>query len=97
MADHLKEYATFKATEYGQSFLLGVGFERAIVLAILGFIPGLLISTDIYIGLSGVTGLPVEMGVDRAPSVFLGTLLACFISGAIATRRLAGADLADLF
>ncbi|MEO1140111.1 MAG: FtsX-like permease family protein, partial [Pseudomonadota bacterium] len=97
VADHLKEYATFKAMGYGQPFFLGIVFEEAIVLALLGFVPGLLFSTGIYAGLSVATGLPVEMGMDRALAVFLGTLLACVISGAIATRRLAGADPADLF
>lgn len=97
VADHLKEYATFKAMGYGQPFFLGIVFEEAIVLALLGFLPGLMLSTGIYAGLSVATGLPVEMGVDRAVAVLLGTLLACVISGAIATRRLAGADPADLF
>ncbi len=97
VADHLKEYATFKAMGYGQPFFLGIVFEEAVILAVLGFIPGLLISAGLYAGLSAATGLPVEMGADRALAVLLGTLLACAISGAIATRRLAGADPADLF
>lgn len=97
VADHLKEYATFKAMGYGQPFFLGIVFEEAIILAIFGFLPGLAISMGLYAGLSTATGLPVEMSVERAIAVLLGTLLACVVSGAIATRRLAGADPADLF
>ncbi|WP_415404787.1 ABC transporter permease DevC [Tateyamaria sp. SN3-11] len=97
VADHLSEYATFKAMGYGQSFFLGIVFEEAIVLAVFGFIPGLLTSVLLYMGMSAATGLPVEMGFDRILAVFVGTLVACCISGAIATRRLAGADPADLF
>ncbi|GFE64388.1 ABC transporter permease DevC [Litoreibacter roseus] len=97
VADHLKEYATFKAMGYDQPFFLGIVFEEAIVLAVFGFIPGLLCSIAIYLGLSAATGLPVEMSVAQAISVFFGTLAACSLSGAIATRRLAGADPADLF
>jgi len=97
VADHLREYATFKAMGYGNTFFLGIVFEEAIVLAIFGFIPGLLVSMGLYAGLVSVTGLPVEMDVGRAVLVFLGTLTACTISGAIATRRLARADPADLF
>jgi putative ABC transport system permease protein len=37
------------------------------------------------------------MDASRAILVFLGTLAACSISGAIATRWLANADPADLF
>jgi len=97
VADHLREYATFKAMGYGQPFFLGIVFEEAIVLAIFGFIPGFIVSLGLYAGLSSVTSLPVAMDASRAILVFLGTLSACTLSGAIATRRLAGADPADLF
>ena len=40
VADHLREYATFKAMGYGQPFFLGIVFEEAIILAVFGFIPG---------------------------------------------------------
>jgi len=97
VADHLREYATFKAMGYNQTFFLGIVFEEALVLAIFGFVPGLLVSLALYAGMAAVTGLPVEMDTVRVVSVFVGTLLACTMSGAIATRRLAGADPADLF
>lgn len=97
VADHLREYATFKAMGYGQPFFLGIVFEEAIVLAVFGFVPGAVVSMGLYAGLNAVTGLPVEMEASRAVLVFLGTLAACTVSGAIATRRLAAADPADLF
>lgn len=97
VADHLREYATFKAMGYGQKFFLGIIFEEAIVLAIFGFIPGFLASMGLYATLVAVTSLPVGMEVSRAVLVFVGTLAACTLSGAIATRRLASADPADLF
>lgn len=97
VADHLREYATFKAMGYRQSFFLGVVLEEAVVLAVLGFIPGLLLSLGIYAAMSTGTGLPIIMDPQRAISVLLGTIAACALSGAVATRRLAGADPADLF
>jgi putative ABC transport system permease protein len=97
VADHLREYATFKAMGYGQRFFLGIIFEEALVLAVFGFIPGLLASMGLYAALVAVTSLPVAMDPTRALLVFLGTLAACTFSGAIATRRLANADPADLF
>lgn len=97
VADHLSEYATFKAMGYNHSFFLGIVFEEAIVLAVFGFIPGFFIALGLYAGLNAVTGLPVEMETGRAILIFLGTLTACSLSGAIATRRLASADPADLF
>ncbi|MCV3274225.1 ABC transporter permease DevC [Roseobacter sinensis] len=97
VADHLREYATFKAMGYAQRFFLGIVLEEAVILAVLGFIPGALISWGIYTGMSVATGLPLELGPDRALLVLVGTILACVVSGVIATRRLAAADPADLF
>ena len=97
VADHLREYATFKAMGYGQSFFMGIIFEEAIILALFGFVPGFIVSLGLYNALVAVTGLPVAMEFSRAAFVFLGTLAACSLSGAIATRRLANADPADLF
>ena len=97
VADHLKEYATFKAMGYAQRFFTGIVLEEAIILAVLGFIPGFVISWGIYAAMSSATGLPLELGAGRGAAVFLGTAIACVLSGIVATRRLAAADPADLF
>lgn len=97
VAAHLSEYATFKAMGYGQKFFLGVVFEEAMILAIFGFIPGVTVATVLLTLLDGMTGLPMGMTLDTGLAVFIGTIIACGISGAIATRRLVSADPADLF
>lgn len=97
VADHLREYATFKAMGYRPSFFLGVVFEEALVLGVLGFIPGMIFGGGILTLMGKVTTLPLRMTPDMAVSVFLGTVLFSALSGAIATRRLAAADPADLF
>lgn len=97
VADHLREYATFKAMGYGPRFFLGVVFEEALVLGILGFVPGLIVGTTILTLMGKITTLPLAMTPSMALSVFLGTIVFSAISGAIATRRLAAADPADLF
>ena len=97
VADHLREYATFKAIGYPQKFFLGIVFEEAVILAVLGFIPGVVISTILYSLVSAAASLPIEMTAMRPFYVLFGTVAMCTISGAIATRRLAKADPADLF
>lgn len=97
VADHLREYATFKAMGYRQSFFLGVVFEEALILAVFGFLPGVAIALGLYALVAGATGLPIAMTASRIALVFFGTLVMCTISGAIATRRLARANPADLF
>jgi putative ABC transport system permease protein len=64
---------------------------------LLGFVPGVLLSMAIYAGMSQATGLPVQMEATRAIGVLLGTIAACLLSGALATRRLRAADPAELF
>jgi len=97
VADHLREYATFKAIGYRQRFFLGVVFEEALILAVMGFVPGILMTLALYALVSGMTGLPVAMTPARPVLVLLGTLAMCALSGAVATRRLARANPADLF
>jgi putative ABC transport system permease protein len=46
---------------------------------------------------AGVTGLPLAMTGPRVVFVLAGTLVMCTLSGAIATRKLASANPADLF
>ena len=97
VADHLREYATFKAMGYDPRFFLGIVFEQALVLGVLGFLPGLAVGTAILTAMAAITTLPLAMTPGMAAGVFLGTLAFSVLSGAIATRRLAAADPADLF
>lgn len=97
VADHLKEYATLKAIGYPQRFFLGIVFEEAVILGLLGFVPGLLIASGLYAVVAWKTGLPMAMTAPRAVAVLLGTVAMCALSGAIATRRLARANPAELF
>jgi len=97
VADHLREYATFKAMGYGPRFFLGIVIQEALVLGLFGFVPGVLIGTGILALMGAVTTLPLGMTPDMAVAVFVGTVLFSALSGVIATRRLAAADPADLF
>ena len=97
VSDHMREYATFKAMGYSHRFFLGIVLEEALILGILGFVPGILVGTTILKGMAMATTLPLQMTFGMAVSVFIGTVIACALSGAIATRRLVGADPADLF
>lgn len=97
VAAHMKEYATFKAMGYSHRFLLGIVFEEALIVAFLGFIPGTALGAGLYQMMASATDLPLGMTLDRAGAVFLGTFVACAISGMLATLRLRGAEPAELF
>ncbi|MBH8555985.1 FtsX-like permease family protein [Nostocaceae cyanobacterium CENA357] len=94
---HVKEYATFKAMGYCNYYLLGVVFEEAVILAVLGFMPGVAVSLGLYYLTRTATNLPIYMTAIRALQVLVLTIIMCTISGAIATRKLQSADPADMF
>lgn len=97
VANHLAEYATLKAMGYSDRYLLSILLQEALILAILGFIPGYLIATGLYQLTYAATLLPISMTVNRAVSVFVLTVAMCSISGTIAMRKLQAADPADIF
>ena len=94
---HLGEYATFRAMGYRNRYLLMIVFEEALILSVLGFIPGTVIALGAYQLTAAATALPISMPVSRGAIVFFLTFLMCVGSGAIATRRLQAADPADIF
>jgi len=97
VSDHLAEYATLKAMGYTQTYLLFVVFQEALILATLGYIPGFAFAIFQYNLAKNATLLPIVMTVSRAIIVLILTILMCFISGAIAVRKLRSADPADIF
>lgn len=97
VADHLREYATFKAMGYAPRFFLGIVLEEALILGVLGFVPGLIIGSAILALMGALTTLPLGITPTMALLVFLGTVVFSALSGALATRRLNAADPADLF
>lgn len=97
VCEHLPEYATLKAMGYKDIYLLIVVFQEAIILAILGYIPGFALSLGVYDLAVKATLLPVGMSFNRAVMVLVLTVLMCLISGAIAVRKLRYADPADIF
>jgi len=96
VADHLAEYATLKAMGFRDRYLLIVVFQEALILAILGFIPGYSIAFGLYGLTRGATNLPLFMTLGRATLVLILTVSMGVISGAIATRKLRSADPAEI-
>jgi putative ABC transport system permease protein len=97
VANHLAEYATLKALGYKDFYLLKIVFQEALMMAILGYIPGFALSLGLYDLVKGATRLPTIMSPERATLVLILTILMCLVSGAIAVRKLQSADPADIF
>ncbi|WP_019501310.1 ABC transporter permease DevC [Pseudanabaena sp. PCC 6802] len=97
VSDHLAEYATLKAMGYRDRYLLHMVFQEALILAVLGYVPGFAVTLGLYNLTQTATSLPMTMDIERGISVLALTILMCFISGAIAVRKLQAADPADIF
>ncbi|MDB5311813.1 MAG: FtsX-like permease family protein [Gemmataceae bacterium] len=93
----LPEYATVKALGYRPPYLSGVVLWQAVLLAVLGYVPGLVASFGMYYVASTVGGIPTAMTAERAVVVLLMTCAMCFASGLLAVRKVHSADPADLF
>jgi putative ABC transport system permease protein len=97
IADHLAEFATLKAMGYSLTYFVRVVLEEAVWLAVLGFIPGLIVSALAYQGLAAATGLLMELTPARVLLILSLTIGMCVLSGCLAIRRLVGSDPAELF
>jgi putative ABC transport system permease protein len=93
----LPEYATAKAIGYPNRFLGGVVLSQALLLALLGFFPGLAVALAFYKLTHDVASIPIAMTLGRAAGVMGLTFLMCLCSGLLAVRRTRTANPADLF
>jgi putative ABC transport system permease protein len=97
VSHHLTEYATLKALGHRDSYLVRIVLCESLILSVLGFLPGVLISEAVYSIARNATLLPLSMSVTRAAIVYGLTALMCSVAGALAMRRLRYADPAEIF
>ncbi len=64
---HLKQYATLKAIGYTDSYLLLVVFQEALILAVLGYLPGFTISLELYTLAQNATPANAQPRLSRLP------------------------------
>lgn len=97
VSDHLPEYATLKAMGYSDRYFLGVLMQEALLLAVLGYIPGFLLAMGLFQIAYTATLLPIGMKLSRTILVLILTIVMCVISGVISMQKLQSADPADVF
>jgi putative ABC transport system permease protein len=97
--DHLPEYATMKAMGYRNRYLFKVVLQEAMLLAAMGYVPGLIISLGLYefTRRSTAGSLPMAMDFGRVIFVLILTILMCAVSGFISVRKALSTDPAEVF
>jgi hypothetical protein len=73
---------------YSNGYLSRVVMGAALILAMIGFVPGLGVSWLLYDFVGGATFLPLDMYPARAGMVFALILGMCVIAGLLAMRKL---------
>ena len=97
VSEHLNEYATLRAIGYSNQFVSGIVLQQAVVLGVLGFLPGLAVVHYLYGAAADATNLPIYVTWERAIRVFLMTLAMCAISALLAVRKVRRLDPAEVF
>jgi putative ABC transport system permease protein len=97
VSDHLAEYATLKAIGFTNGFLSMVVLGEALILSVLGFLPGAALSFGLFRLCEQATQLSMRLPASDWTFVFALTLLMCVMSGVLAVRKVQSADPADVF
>jgi putative ABC transport system permease protein len=97
VSEHLNEYATLRAIGFKNRFVSGIVLQQATILAVLGYLPGLLLVWWLYGVTADATQLPLYITAERAFGVFGLTLAMCALSGLLAMRKVRRLDPAEVF
>jgi len=97
VSNHLWEYATMKAMGYRDRQLYRVVLLQSMLMSMLGFVPGCLITHLLFEVTQYYTRLPIYLVPERLALVYGLTLLMCCLSGGLAMRKLRTADPAEIF
>ena len=93
----LPQYATLKAIGYTQGALLSIVVSLAVLMAMIGFVPSLLLATVINAVLRRVTLLPLDMTAGLVLTVLALALIMACVSAVVSARVLRRADPVELF
>jgi len=97
ISTNLVAFATLKAMGFKHKYLLKIVFQQAIFLAILSYIPGLIITFGLYDIAKDATKLPMIMTWNKGVLVVSLVTSMCLVSGFLAIQKLQAADPADIF
>jgi putative ABC transport system permease protein len=97
IGDNLSQYAMLKAIGYPDSYFNKVVVLQSIILAIIGFVPGLCLSIMAYRIVSQTTGLLFNMDINLITIVFSLTMFMCILSGIMAIGKLRSIAPAEVY
>ncbi len=97
VSEHIREYATLRAIGASNAFVSRIVLQEAVILALLGFLPGVAAAAWLYERAGAATRLPLYLSWERALIVLGLTVGMCALSGLLALRRVRRLDPAEVF
>jgi putative ABC transport system permease protein len=97
IGNRLAEYATLKAIGNTNRYVSQIVLQQSLFLAVLGYVPALLISLGLYALTASQAHIPMDMTWPRMLGVFVLAVTMCSLSGLLALRKVWGADPAELY
>ena len=97
VTNHLPQLATMKAMGFTDGYLLRLVIWQALILSVVGYIPGFFIAIGLYEVAETQIQMPFAMTTTRAIGVLMATVLMCCLSAIIAIRKAWSADPAEVF
>lgn len=94
---NLREYAVLAAMGYKSSFFMMIVFEIAGAIAVLTFIPSVIISALLYSGASAAILTPLNMRTGGMLGIFVLVLIMGSLAAILSMRKLKLADPLELF
>ena len=97
ISDNIREYATLRAIGYNQGFFVRLVAIIAISIALVTYIPSILLTLIIYKLASAATKLPLILKESYLIEVFLLVVTMGLVATFVTTKKLKQADPVDLF
>ena len=95
--DHLPQFATLKAMGHPPRFISGIVLYEALLMALAGFVPGLVAGAGLYKLIEEFTQIRMFLTPERVLLIFALTSGMCLIAGHLALKKVHSTDPADLF
>jgi putative ABC transport system permease protein len=97
VSSRIPEYATLRAMGYSSQYLASVVMKQAWYLALMAFVPSVLMAWALYWATGAWAGVALTMTWPRVLGVFAATVSLCAAAGVVALQKLWKVQPAELF
>jgi putative ABC transport system permease protein len=97
VAEHIKEYGTLRAMGAPDSLFYGVVAEQAVLMAVLGFVPGIALTIAVSAWVQAQRNVLILITPASAAIVLAVIVAMCIVSGVFAVQRALRVDPAIVF